>query len=83
LGFPFISWAAKLKDLIHRIVSQSVGVAAKCVIGKRKEGRKREREREERRNTTHISCTHTHTHTHPNTCKEKRVNNNHAKSAQM
>lgn len=53
--------------------SQSVGVAAKCVRGKRKKGR----DREKRRNTTHIY------HTHPNTCEEKRVNNNHAKSAQL
>jgi hypothetical protein len=74
LGLSFISWAAKTQGF-DSPSSQSVGVAAKCVRGKRKEGRERERE-EEKHNTDII-------YTHPNTCEEKRVNNNHAKSAQL
>jgi hypothetical protein len=49
-------------------------IAAKCVRGKRKKGRERERERGGETQHTY------HRHTHPNTCKEKRVNSNHAKS---
>jgi hypothetical protein len=50
------------------------------VCKREKKERKREKAREEEKHNTHIIL---YTHTHPNTCKEERVNNNHAKSAQM